>query len=129
MTAEQAMTSLAAAHDRMTDDEIRQHAQLLAACLLTSDQAFGDVAAAAAGSRRIAFRQADLLRNLSLLVRQAASAVAVGDQATSNSIVISLAIATGDLLDPPSVPALSEHVPLLDVWPDAFSPEGSKNVR
>lgn len=127
MTAEQAITSLSAAHDRMTDDEIREHALSLAACLHTNDQALADVAAAAAGSQQLAVRQADLLRNFALLTRQAASAIAVGDQATSNSIVIALAIATGNLLDRPSVPPLSEHVPLLDVWPDAFAPEGSKN--
>ncbi|MBW8285060.1 MAG: hypothetical protein K0M55_15825 [Rhizobium sp.] len=127
MTIDEAIASLNSAYDRMTAAEIREHGLSLAACLHTNDKALADVAAAAAGSRQIAVRQADLLRNFALLTRQAASAIAVGDQATSNSVVIALAIATGNLLDPPAVPTLSEHVPLLDAWPDVFQPKGSKN--
>lgn len=129
MTPEEATASLTAAHEGMTIDEIRGHALALAGCLQANDEALASVTATAAGSRQIATRQAELLRNFALLTRQAASAIAVGDQATTNSVVISLAIATGNLLDPPPIPALPDHVPLLEAWPDAFSPKGSKNDR
>lgn len=129
MTPEEVTASLSAAYDRMTADEIRGHARSLALCLQANDEALASMTATAAGSRKIATRQGEMLRNISLLTRQAASAVAVGDQATSSSIVLSLAIATGNLLDPPPIPALPDHVPLLEVWPDAFSPEGSENGR
>lgn len=87
---EQAMASLAVAHAEMTELEIRERAQRLAACLLGNARALGVTSEVSAASLRIQRNRASTGKNIMILIHQAASSIVIGDQAQAIRNVRSL---------------------------------------
>ncbi len=123
-----AAASLAKAHERMTDAEIRGHACALAIVSASADSL---TVSFFEQNRRLieALRQeCDLRRHVAILVRQAESHFASKRYSEGRDIIHAIACAAGDLIENHPIEALDQHLfkTIVEAWPDAYSPKGSK---
>lgn len=123
-----AAARLSKAHETMTDAEIRGHACALAIVAASADAL--SVSLFEQNQRLAASltQEREIRHNMAILARQAESHFVAQRDSEGREIIQALAKAIGDLIENHPVAALDQTLfkTIIEAWPDAYSPKGSK---
>lgn len=132
ITPDDARISLADAHVGMTTAEISEHATCLAAVIVSQEEFIRSNMELINSLQELTAVQSRCLHNISIALRHVASLSGDGKKRAAR---LALADLRRDLLPvlsapkPPVFNTATAFVPMLDAWPDAFTPKGTKHGR